>query len=161
MFVLKNSSVVRSAVVRTKELRLSAFRQSTPVDSFLCQETVSSVDGNKSFRVTSDIFMLFNQQRLDKLTRSALLQHFDSMSQGNSVLSAARSKLTDDQLCQFVKSRYIQSPSELMAWTSYLMDNYDSEIASVNAQLAEQKAKEEALKQQADQVASAEPAQSA
>jgi hypothetical protein len=45
-----------------------------------------------------------------------------------------RSKLTDDQLCSFVKSRFIQSPSELMAWSQYLMNSQDEMIAAAAAE---------------------------
>ena len=44
-----------------------------------------------------------------------------------------RSKLGDDQLINFVKSRFVQSPSELMAWSSYLMSSSDAAIAELAA----------------------------
>ena len=84
-------------------------------------------------RLTSDIYMLFNQQRLDRLSRENLLKHFDSMSVSDPQFTKLRGKLGDDQLISFVKSRYIQSPSELMSWSQYLMSSSDEVIASLAA----------------------------
>lgn len=105
------------------------YLESTPLDSFIREDVASS--DVPSVTLTSDITMLFNQQRLDKLSQIALVQKFDSMSKVNDALNQVRSKMTDEQLAQFVKSRYIQSPSELISWTNYLSANYDSVSAEM------------------------------
>ena len=84
-----------------------------------------------SFTYTTDIVMLFNQKRLDKMTRESLISHFDKMSESNSGFASLRSKLSDDQLCSIVKSRYIQSFSELMSYSNYLVSAYGAELASM------------------------------
>ena len=38
----------------------------------------------------------------------------------------------------FVKSRFIQSPSELMAWSQYLMSSSDDAVAALAAAQSEQ-----------------------
>lgn len=106
----------------------SNFYVPTPVDEFT-NEIVSNPDGSESVTLTSDISMLFNQQRLDRCSRDTLLQYFDSLSYSNSSLSELRSKLTDDQLMSIVKSRYLQSPSELLAYSESLVHEYGSEFA--------------------------------
>ena len=108
----------------------SEFYHPSNIDCFLCEKTKPPYDGTEAVTLTSDITMLFNQQRLDRMTREALIQHFDSMAVQNPKFSELRSKLTDDQLCSIVKSRYIQSPSELMAYSSYLVNAYGSELAA-------------------------------
>lgn len=105
------------------------YLEATPLDSFIREEVASS--DVPSVTLTSDITMLFNQQRLDKLSQIAIVQKFDSMSKANDALNQVRSKMTDEQLAQFVKSRYIQSPSELISWTNYLAANYDSVSAEM------------------------------
>lgn len=85
----------------------------------------------ESFTYTTDVVMLFNQKRLDKMTRESLIQHFESLSERSSKFASLRSKLSDDQLCSIVKSRYIQSPSELMAYSNYLVAAYGDELASI------------------------------
>ena len=90
--------------------------------------------GSKSVRITSDIYMLFNQQRLDRMSRERLVAYFDNVSVSEPKMRELRSKLSDDQLCSFVKSRFIQSPSELMAWSQYLMSSQDEVIAAAAAE---------------------------
>lgn len=118
-------------VLSSKEMVCSEFKEETPVDQFLKQEI--EVDGALSIRLTSDIYMLFNQKRLDKLSRESLLTYFDSITVNEPKFGDLRSKLGDDQLISFVKSRFIQSQSELMAWSSYLMSSSDSAIAELVA----------------------------
>lgn len=118
---------LNSAVMKTAE-----FLQPSPLDEFMFQEV--EVDGVKSVTLTSDIYMLFNQQRLDKLSRERLIDYFNNLSVQQPKFSELRSKLTDSQLISFVKSRFIQSPSELMAWSNYLMASQDELIAAVAAE---------------------------
>lgn len=122
--------------IGSAELSQSEFIEESPVNEFMFQEIEH--DGVKSFTLTSDIFMLFNQQRLDRMSRERLIAYFDQLSVRDTQMSELRSKLTDDQLCSFVKSRYIQSRSELMAWSQYLMSSQDSIIADIAAQQAAQ-----------------------
>ena len=122
---------VNPSPVSVKDMLCSEFRQESPVDQFLFEEL--EIDGVKGVRLTSDIYMLFNQQRLDRLSRESLLSHFESMSVNEPKFGDLRSKLGDDQLISFVKSRFIQSPSELMAWSSYLMSSSDAAIAELAA----------------------------
>lgn len=127
---------------RSCELIQSEFLEKSPVNDFMFQEI--EVSGRKTFRVTSDIYMLFNQQRLDRMSKGRLISYFESLSVNEPKFHELRSKLTDDQLCSFVKSRFIQSPSELMAWSQYLMSSQDEMIAAAAAeQQTEQPAKYE------------------
>lgn len=113
----------------SKEMLCSEFREESPVDQFRFQEI--EIDGEKSVRLTSDICMLFNQDRLDKLSKQSLLDYFDQLSISQPQFSELRSKLTDDQLMSFVKSRFIQSKSELMAWSQYLMNCSDAQVVQL------------------------------
>lgn len=100
-------------------------------------------DCGTSVRYVSDVSLLFNQQRLDRMSLQALKEKIDEHAQlGNDGLASIRSKLTDEQLSQFVKSRYIQSLSELRQWTTYLEKNFESEVANINAALAAKAARE-------------------
>lgn len=128
--------------VSAKELKQSEFLENSPVNEF-CFERLE-VNGEEVVTLTSDIYMLFNQQRLDKMSKDRLLAYFENLSANEPKMRELRSKLSDDQLCSFVKSRFIQSPSELMAWSQYLMSSQDELIAAAAAeQQTEQPAKNE------------------
>lgn len=131
---------VNPSPVSAKDMLCSEFRQESPIDQFLFEEL--EFDGVKGVRLTSDICMLFNQQRLDRLSRESLLSHFESMSVNEPKFGDLRSKLGDDQLISFVKSRFIQSPSELMAWSQYLMSSSDAVVAELVAAQQEQQSQQ-------------------
>lgn len=118
--------------VSAKELKQSEFLENSPVNEF-CFERLE-VNGEEVVTLTSDIYMLFNQQRLDKMTKDRLLAYFENLSVNEPKMRELRSKLSDDQLCSFVKSRFIQSPSELMSWSQYLMSSQDEMIAAAAAE---------------------------
>lgn len=112
------------------DLYFSSFYTPTPVDEFTL-ESVENPEGSQSITLTSDIAMLFNQQRLDKCSRESLLHYFDSLSVTSSSLSELRSKMSDDELIAVVKSRYIQSPSELLAYSNGLVSQYGKEFVEL------------------------------
>lgn len=115
-----------------------------PVQDKLMQlSTVKCEDG--SIIVSTDISLIFNQQRLEnKLTASELREYIQRYTPNKSVYTA---QLDDETLLSTLKSRHIQSLSEMRAWTEYCMENYDSLIkeAEEKARLAaEQAASEQA-----------------
>lgn len=96
-----------------------------PVQDKLMQlSTVYNKDG--SITISNDITLIFNQQRLEnKLTASELREYIQRYTPNKSVYTA---QLDDDTLLATLKSRHIQSLSELRAWAEYCMENYDSLI---------------------------------
>lgn len=96
-----------------------------PVQDKLMQlSTVECKDG--SIIVSTDISLIFNQQRLaNKLTASELREYIQRYTPNKSVYTA---QLDDETLLNTLKSRHIQSLSEMRAWAEYCMENYDSLI---------------------------------
>ena len=96
-----------------------------PVQDKLMQlSTFKCKDG--SIVISTDISLIFNQQRLEnKLTASELREYIQRYTPNKSVYTA---QLDDDTLLSTLKSRHIQSLSEMRAWTEYCMENYDSLI---------------------------------
>lgn len=123
---------VKPYSVSSKELSQSEFVENSPLNEFCIDKL--EVNGVETIVLTSDIYMLFNQQRLDRMTKDRLLAYFENLSVNEPKMRELRSKLSDDQLCSFVKSRFIQSPSELMAWSQYLMSSQDEMIAAAAAE---------------------------
>lgn len=96
-----------------------------PVQDKLMQlSTVKNEDG--SVTISTDISLIFNQQRLEnKLTASELREYIQRYTPNKSVYTA---QLDDETLLNTLKSRHIQSLSEMRAWAEYCMENYDSLI---------------------------------
>lgn len=119
-----------------------------PVQDKLMQlSTVIGKDG--SITISTDISLIFNQQRLEnKLTASELREYIQRYTPNKSVYTA---QLDDDTLLSTLKSRHIQSLSEMRAWAEYCMENYDSLI----------KEAEEKARLDAESAAAAESAGSA
>ena len=125
-----------------------------PVQDKLMQlSTVKCKDG--SIVISTDISLIFNQQRLEnKLTASELREYIQRYTPNKSVYTA---QLDDETLLNTLKSRHIQSLSEMRSWTEYCMENYDSLIKE-----AEEKARIAAEEKAAvDQTASANSSASA
>lgn len=119
-----------------------------PVQDKLMQlSTMTLKDG--SVVISTDISLIFNQQRLEnKLTASELREYIQHYTPNKSVYTA---QLDDDTLLSTLKSRHIQSLSEMRSWAEYCMENYDSLIKE-----AEEKARVAAEeKAVVDQTASA------
>lgn len=115
-----------------------------PVQDKLMQlSTFKNKDG--SITVSTDISLIFNQQRLEnKLTASELREYIQRYTPNKSVYTA---QLDDDTLLSTLKSRHIQSLSEMRAWAEYCMENYDSLIKEAEEKArvaAEEKAAAEA-----------------
>ena len=119
-----------------------------PVQDKLMQlSTVVYKDG--SVTISTDISLIFNQQRLEnKLTASALREYIQRYTPNKSVYTA---QLDDDTLLSTLKSKHIQSLSEMRAWAEYCMENYDSLIKE-----AEEKARAAAEEKAAAEAAAAE-----
>lgn len=115
-----------------------------PVQDKLMQlSTVQCKDG--SIVVSTDISLIFNQQRLEnKLTAGELREYIQRYTPNKSVYTA---QLDDETLLNTLKSRHIQSLSEMRAWAEYCMENYDSLIKEAEEKArvaAEEKASTEA-----------------
>ena len=109
-----------------------------PVQDKLMQlSTMKLKDG--STVISSDITLIFNQQRLEnKLTASELREYIQRYTPNKSVYTA---QLDDDTLLSTLKPRHIQSLSEMRAWAEYCMENYDSLIKEAEEKaVAEEKA---------------------
>lgn len=125
-----------------------------PVQDKLMQlSTIKEKDG--SITISTDISLVFNQQRLsNKLTANELREYIQRYTPNRSVYTA---QLDDDTLLATLKSRHVQSLSEMRSWAEYCMENYYSLIKE-----AEEKARVAAEeKAAAEQVASVESSASA
>lgn len=105
-----------------------------------------------------DIYMLFNQQRIMFAGKDTIQAWLNTLTPRSDALAQLRAKCSDEQLMQLCKSRYIQSPSELLAWSEYLNTNYEQIVGEFNE--AQRAAYEAAAHQAQQQATQQEPAAS-
>lgn len=106
-----------------------------PVDTLLCRE---NADG--SVRYVSDVSLLFNE---DRIINDIGEDNFRNLIRSMQEMPSSPyydAGLTDEQLIETVKSRYIQSPSEVRAWVERMVDEsqyvrteYEQLVAEVEA----------------------------
>ena len=83
----------------------------------------SYVDETGVYHYLNDISLLFNQQRLEnRLSATELREMFNRYSPNKSRYLA---QLDDDTLLSTLKSRHIQSLSEIKSWTEYCIEHFD------------------------------------
>lgn len=114
----------RSFKVSRVRDRLSCYREVSPVESFYMHKEKPCHGSCEAVSIVDDIYMLFNQKRLDRMTSAALSTWLQATSSYDSGLANLRSRMSDEQLGSFIKSRFIQSRSELLSWSSYLESQY-------------------------------------
>lgn len=107
----------------------------------MMQQKVTYFDGDQKKEAVSyvnDIYLLFNQKRLLSAGADTINAWLNSLTPRSDSLSQLREKCTDEQLMQLCKSRYIQSPSELLAWSDYLLSNYQDILSEAEQQMLQQ-----------------------
>ena len=129
----------------------SDYYEKNPVEQFY---RVEIDDGTQtSVRLVDDIYMLLNQQRLDRMTLQAFSNYINDCVSHQSVdgLAELRSKCSDADLLSFCKSRYIQSPCDLVRWSSYLEAETQRRLDYAISQQEAKEAAEQAAEQAAAQ----------
>lgn len=116
-------------------LKTAIMRTPSALDSFQIEKL--SIGKNEEIMfVSSDIALLFNQQRLMQLNPMILEQLVGNLKQVKPQM-----KLTDEQLMGALKSRYIQSNADIYAWSRAIKADLDNTISSIEAEAAAQEAK--------------------
>lgn len=116
---------------RRLDVDLCITRDRLPYEPLLIQD---NGDGSRTY--LSDVDLLFNQSRLDRMSLQALQARLDEAARsGDTGLSELRKNISDVDLQKFVKSRYIQSLSELRQWSHYLAEKYTSTAEGIKADL--------------------------
>ena len=110
-------SALYDGIVPSKEIRDITIVEKTPLDYFYTKFQIDS-RGKEVVAIVNDVAMLFNQQRLEKISPSTLQNFLDNLNSSTSQM--LKGKYNDEQLMAFIKSRYIQAPSEIKAWSEYL-----------------------------------------
>lgn len=125
---MKKLSVVPVSEVN-KKLDFSCCEpiQYNTVRDLYINEFKGSSTGEDIYSFADDIQLLLMQKNFDKLNDLRYHNFLRDMSLSGSlnVRKVEKPKMTDKQLMSYVKSRHIQSASELCVWMNYLNSRYE------------------------------------
>ena len=83
----------------------------------------AGIEENEAIRIRSDVSMLLHAADMAKKYGPGFVQSmFDMHRPKSSCLQSQMDHMSDAQILDTIKSRHIQSPSELIAWSEYLID---------------------------------------
>lgn len=112
-----------------------------PTEQFRFEKV--GVEENEYVRIRSDVSMLLHATDMAKKYGSDFVQSMiDTHRPKSSSIQAQMDQLTDLQILDTIKSRHLQSPSELIAWSEYLVSQA-KDVEQEAERLALEKASEE------------------
>lgn len=85
--------------------------------------------GDEIIEFHNDIYLMFHADKLDTSTKHALMEKLQAQPPTDPIRQLS-DRLTPEQMCRFVKSRYCQSLSELRSYTAQLQRMTDVELKS-------------------------------
>lgn len=105
---------------------------------------IDDTDETRPVRYTSDIRLILHTKDLASRAGLAVASKFGHGSQSASQIQQIMDTMSDDDLLSTVRSRYIQSPSEILAWSKELSayaENLESQAQNlIDAENAKQDA---------------------
>ena len=82
---------------------------------------------NEAIRIRSDVSMLLHAADMAKKYGTGFVKSMIDMRRPkSSALQSEMDLMSDDQILDTIKSRHLQSPSELIAWSEHLIDQAKS-----------------------------------
>lgn len=85
------------------------------------------IEENEAVRIRSDVSMLLHAADMAKKYGTGFVQSMIDMHRPkSSSLQSQMDQMSDAQILDTIKSRHLQSPSELIAWSEYLVDQAKS-----------------------------------
>lgn len=92
-----------------------------PTEQFRFEK--AGTDDNEYIRIRSDVSMLLHAADMAKKYGTGFVQSMIDMRRPkSSSLQSQMDQMSDAQILDTIKSRHLQSPSELIAWSEYLID---------------------------------------
>lgn len=103
-------------------------------------------------RYTSDVRLILHTKDLASRAGLAVASKFGQGNRSASQIQQIMDKMSDDDLLNTVRSRYIQSPSEIIAWSKELSTYAENLESQAQALIDAENAKQEAEKADAASV---------
>lgn len=105
---------------------------------------IDDTDESRPVRYTSDIRLILHTKDLASRAGIAVASKFGQSRQSTSQIQQVMDKMSDDDLLATVRSRHIQAPSEILAWSKELSayaENLESQAQElIDAETAKQEA---------------------
>ncbi len=109
---------------------------------------IDDTDETRPVRYTSDVRLLLHTKDLSSRAGLAIASKFGQTRQSASQIQQIMDRMSDDDLLVTVRSRHIQSPSEIIAWSKQLSayaENLESQAQElIDAETSEQEAEKAA-----------------
>lgn len=103
---------------------------------------IDDTDESRPVRFTSDIRLILHTKDLASRAGIAVASKFGQGKQSTSQIQQVMDKMSDDDLLATVRSRHIQAPSEILAWSKELSayaENLESQAQElIDAELIKQ-----------------------
>ena len=120
--------------------------ESLPTEHFRFEKV--GTEENETVRIRSDVSMLLHAADMAKKYGSGFVQSMIDMRRPkSSSLQSQMDQMSDAQILDTIKSRHLQSPSELIAWSEYLIDQAKSIEDEVSRLALEEKFEESSSEQ--------------
>lgn len=104
---------------------------------------VDDTDETRPVRYTSDVRLILHTKDLASRAGLAVASKFGQSKQSASQIQQIMDKMSDDDLLSTVRSRYVQSPSEIIAWSKELSAYAENLEARAQDLIASETAKQE------------------
>ncbi len=107
---------------------------------------IDDTDETRPVRYTSDIRLILHTKDLASRAGLAIASKFGQSKQSTSQIQQIMDKMTDDDLLSTVRSRHVQTPSEIIAWSKELSAYAEHLESRVQELIDVENAKQEAEK---------------
>lgn len=107
---------------------------------------IDDTDETRPVRYTSDIRLILHTKDLASRAGLAIASKFGQSRNSPSQIQQIMDKMSDDDLLATVRSRYVQSPSEIIAWSKELAAHAEALEREAQSLIEAENAKQEAEK---------------
>lgn len=107
---------------------------------------IDDTDESRPVRYTSDVRLILHTKDLASRAGLAIASKFGQSKQSASQIQQIMDKMSDDDLLATVRSRYVQSPSEILAYSKELSAYAEHLESQVQELIESETAKQEAEK---------------
>ena len=116
---------------------------------------IDDTDETRPVRYTSDVRLILHTKDLASRAGVSVVSKFGQGKQSASQIQQIMDKMSDDDLLATVRSRYVQTPSEIIAWSKELTAYAENLEAQAQELIKVETAKQEADKQEAEKAVAA------